>query len=409
MEITEIIKAAEKDLQEQYQNIDEIAYFNQAKVLKAFQNNRIRDTHFNTSSGYGYGDVGRDDLEKVYADIFKAEDAMVRAQIVSGTHAISACLFALLRPNDEFISVLGTPYDTLSYIIGNNNKERGTLIEKGISYSEVPLLQGVYPDYEAIAAAISNQTKLVLIQRSKGYSQRIALNAEHIKRLVKIIKGKNPQTIVFVDNCYGEFTDVCEPIECGADIMAGSLIKNPGGGLVVSGGYIVGRADLIKEISYHLTAPGLGKELGASLINPRLLYQGIFLAPHVVAQALKGALLLAYVGEKFGYHVNPTWQEKRGDIVQSIRLENADNVKRFCQIIQNSSPVDSDVTLEYADLPGYNDAVIMAAGTFVQGSSIEISCDAPLREPYNIYLQGGLTYEHCRYVVQELLKKFFLA
>lgn len=406
MKTSEVIAKAEENLQNRFNLIDNIAYINQEKVLLALQRNHIRDSHFNTTTGYGYGDMGRDDLEKVYADLFKTEDALVRSQIVSGTHAISACLLGILRPGDELISVLGSPYDTLSHVIGKSSLERGTLIERGINYKEVPLSINGSPDYENIARTVNENTKMVLIQRSKGYALRTSITIPEMADLIETIRYKAPQAIIFVDNCYGEFTDTLEPSQLGADIMAGSLIKNPGGGLVASGGYIVGRADLVREVAYHLTAPGLGKELGASLTNPRLLYQGLFLAPHIVAQALKGANLLAYIMEQYSYEVTPHWYEARGDIVQAIKLNSADEVLKFCQIIQSCSPVDSDVNLEYARLPGYSDSVVMAAGTFVQGSSIELSCDAPLREPYCVFLQGGLTYEHCRYVVQQLLDNF---
>lgn len=401
-----MIRQGERELADRYQYYDEMAYENQKKVLKAFQEYKVRDTHFHSASGYGYGDIGRDDLEGIYARVFRAEDAMVRSQIVSGTHAISACLMGILRSGDELVSVLGSPYDTLGNVIGKIEANRGTLIERGIHYNEVPLKADGQADYDAVRQIIHPQTRMVLIQRSRGYALRPALDANDLEKLIAVIRQVSPETIIFVDNCYGEFTNDREPIELGADLMAGSLIKNPGGGLAPAGGYIAGKADLVEEVSWHLTAPGLGKELGASLINNRLLYQGLFLAPHVVAQALKGATLIAWIFDKLGYGVYPGPFDLRGDIVQAIRMNTAEEVIRLCQVIQSSSPVDSDVRLEYASLPGYTDEVVMAAGTFIQGSSIELSCDAPLRAPYCAYLQGGLTYEHCRFVAEQLYQAF---
>lgn len=406
MEPLRFIRAAEKEMQTIFQLYEETAFYNQHKVLKALQDHRVRDGHFNNSSGYGYQDLGRDELESIYAQIFGAEDAMVRSQIVSGTHAISACLMAVLRPGDELLSVVGSPYDTLLNVIGTKTAHKGSLIERGIRYREIALDINGEPDLEAIRTGIKADTRMVLIQRSRGYSLRPALRCEQIEQIIKIIRQVNKNTIIFVDNCYGEFTEQLEPTQLGADLMAGSLIKNPGGGLAPAGGYVLGRKDLVEEVAYHVTAPGLGKELGASLINNRLLYQGLFLAPHVVLQAIKTACLLAYVFEQSGYEVSPRWNDRRGDIVQAIKMNTADEVIRFCQIVQSASPVDSDVKLEYAGMPGYADQVVMAAGTFVQGSSIELSCDAPLREPYTVYFQGALTYEHGRYAAWQLLDYF---
>lgn len=401
-----LINKAEKDMAETFRCYEEIAYFNQAKVLKAFQEHKVRDSHFLMSTGYGYNDMGRDDLESIYAQVFGAEDAMVRSQIVSGTHAISACLMAVLRPGDEVLSVVGSPYDTLLNVIGAKTAHRGSLIERGVRYREIALAENGTPDWEAIRTGINHDTRMVLIQRSRGYSLRPALYMEQIDKLIRLIRESNPETIIFLDNCYGEFTDQLEPTQIGADLMAGSLIKNAGGGLAPAGGYILGRQDLVEQVAYHITAPGLGKELGASLINNRLLYQGFFMAPHIVLQAIKTACLLAYVFAELGFEVLPRWNEKRGDIVQAVKMPSADEVIRFCQIVQNSSPVDSDVQLEYADMPGYADQVVMAAGTFIQGSSIELSCDAPLRAPYTVYYQGALTYEHGRFLAANLIDKF---
>ena len=405
MDALNIIRQGESCLRNVFEQNEETAYANQTKVLKAFQRHRVRENFFDTSTGYGYGDMGRDELESIYAEIMETEDAMVRSQIVSGTHAIAVCLMALLRPGDEMISVLASPYDTLCKVIGKKTSAKGTLIDRGIIYTEVPLNNSGQPDMPAIAAAINTNTRLALIQRSRGYSLRSSLQVDDIEILVQTIRCANPATIIFVDNCYGEFTDIREPSSVGADLMAGSLIKNPGGGLAPSGGYIAGRKGLVEEVSYQLTAPGLGKALGASLVNKRHLYQGLFIAPHTVMQAMKGAALLAYVFEQYGFEVYPHWGEKRGDIVQAIKMNSAEQVINFCQIVQNSSPVDSDVRLEYGEVPGYSDRIVMAAGTFIQGSSIELSCDAPLREPYVVYFQGGLTYEHIRFVVKQLIEK----
>ncbi len=405
MNSLEVIKQAELVLAQEYQYYEEIAYYNQIKVLAAFKKYKVREDNFHPSSGYGYGDYARDSLEAIYNDIFGGEDALVRSQIVSGTHAIASCLLGILKPGDELISIIGAPYDTLGKVIGKNSKMRGTIIDRGISYKEVALDKQGEPDLAAIKNQISPSTTMVFIQRSKGYSLRPSLSIDTIKSLINLVKSINPTIIILVDNCYGEFTEKLEPSQVGADLTVGSLIKNPGGGLAPSGGYIVGRQALVEEVSYHLTAPGLGKDLGASLINSRWLYQGLFMAPHTVLQALKGACLIAYIMEQYGCEVFPRWNNKRSDIVQAVKFNTPQEVLEFCQIIQSYSPIDSDVQLEFALLPGYTDEVVMAAGTFVQGSSIELSCDAPLREPYCAYLQGGLTYEHIRFVVSKIIDK----
>ncbi len=401
MKALQIIRAAEKVLTDKFLELEDTAYVNQLKVLEAFQNHRVREYHFYTSSGYGYDDAGRAALEDIYAQVFSAEDSIVRPQIVSGTHAIAACLFGLLKPGDELLSLTGRPYDTLSGII---NDLPGSLVSKKIRYKEIELDADGKPDSEQIKNSISSSTSMVFIQRSRGYSARPALTVEEIENLSQTVKGVNSNIIIFVDNCYGEFVQEREPLKAGADLIAGSLIKNPGGGLAPAGGYICGTRDLVEQISWYLTAPGLGKKLGASLSDKRWFYQGLFMAPHTVLQALKGAVLLAYLLEQYGYKVSPLWNEKRGDIVQAVKFADAGQVLKFCQIVQQSSPVDSDVKLEYGDLPGYTDKIAMAAGTFVQGSSIELSCDAPMRRPYCAYLQGGLTYEHIRYVAEQVLR-----
>ncbi len=403
MHSSELIRNTEQDLHEIFLQLEDIAYNNQVKVLNAFRRHRIREVHFQSSSGYGYGDIGRDTLEELYADVFSAPSALVRSQIVSGTHAISSCLFGLLKPGDQLISAVGAPYDTLKRIIGHEQFQPGSLAERGIKYKEIPLTHEQKVDLKALGDSISKQTRMVLIQRSRGYSLRPAVDLETIEQMVATIRSRNSDTIIMVDNCYGEFVNTTEPTDYGIDLMAGSLIKNPGGGLAVSGGYIVGKHDLVEQIADYLTAPGLGKELGASLGQNRLLYQGLFLAPHTVLQALKGAVLVAAVFERLGFQVSPHWSDSRSDIVQAVILNDPQQIQKFCQTVQESSPVDSDVRLEYANMPGYTDKIIMAAGTFIQGSSIELSCDAPLRPPYTVFIQGGLSYEHVRYVVGRLI------
>ena len=401
-----MVREAEKKLRPVFEEIEEIAYQNQKKVLDAFRSQPIRESHFNLSSGYGLNDVGRDTLEDVYSEVFGAEDSIVRAQVVSGTHAVSLPLFALLRPGDELVSLLGSPYDTLCSVIGKTMDLPGTLLKKGIRFREVPLTEDLHFNYEAAKEIVTPKTRMVLLQRSRGYSLRPGCTLPEIQKIIAWVRTVSPDILVMVDNCYGEFTGLQEPIQLGADVMAGSLIKNPGGGIAVSGGYVSGKKDLVEEIAYYLTAPGLGKEVGASQLTPRLNYQGFFVAPHVVGQAMKGSCLLACIMEQLGHTVSPRWDALRGDIVQAVQMESAEAVRDFCQIVQNFSPVDSDVTLEYGDMPSYEDKVVMAAGTFIQGSSIELSCDAPLRAPYTIFWQGGLTYEHARFVVAQLAERF---
>lgn len=408
MQSIQIIREAEKKLADRFRELDEIAYLNQIKVVQAFRKHHLRDSHFNPSSGYGYGDVGRERLEDIFAEVFKGEDALVRPQIVSGTHAIASCLFGLLKPGDSLLGLSGKPYDTMANIIGQDANTRGSLVDRGVNYREIALNKDGTPDYEAIARAVGQNTTMAFIQRSRGYSLRPALPMEQIDKIVRLVKDKSPAAIVMIDNCYGEFVESSEPLEHGADIIAGSLIKNPGGGLAPAGGYIAGRKDLVEMIAYHLTAPGLGKEMGAGLVNRRSFFQGFFLAPHVVLQALKSAVLLAFIFEQYGYEVSPRWDEARADIVQAVLLQDPDQVLRFCQLIQSYSPVDSDLSLEYGEMPGYSDKIVMAAGTFIQGASIELSCDAPLRKPYGVYLQGGLSYEHCRFVIQNLIDDLLL-
>ena len=380
------------ELAPSFRRIEQISEENTLKVLTAMRECKVSDIHFNTSSGYAYDDIGRSKLEELYAKVFAAESALVRTQFVSGTHALATVLFGILRPGDKIVSLTGTPYDTMQTVIGYTASSSGSLKEYGILYDELPLNEGRV-DVERIADVLDERTKMVLIQRSRGYSRRPTLLIEDIREICNQVHRLRPDCICFVDNCYGEFVESLEPTQAGADIMAGSLIKNPGGGLAPTGGYIVGREDLVELASYRLTAPGMGAELGASLVNNRLFFQGLFLAPHVVSQALKGALFAAGIFENLGYTTYPRISDERGDIIQAIELGTAEKLVAFCGGVQKYSPVDSFVKPEPWDMPGYTDQIIMAAGTFVQGASIEFSADGPLRSPYNVYLQGGLTFE----------------
>ncbi|MBQ3337215.1 MAG: methionine gamma-lyase family protein [Selenomonadaceae bacterium] len=378
---------------ENFSRVEEISEQNTLKVLEAMRRLKISDAHFKTSTGYAYGDIGREKLDALFAEIFRAEAALVRTQFVSGTHALATALFGILRPNDELVSLTGAPYDTLQTVIGHSHAARGSLKEFGIGYRELDLVDGKV-DLPAIKNFVTPRTRLAMIQRSRGYSMRAPLTTSDIEKICAAVKAVNPACVTFVDNCYGEFVEAREPVEVGADLAAGSLIKNIGGGLAPTGGYIVGRKDLVELASYRLTAPGMGDELGASLGTPRLLYQGLFMAPHVTAQALKGAIFAAGIFSELGYRTCPLPEEIRGDIIQAIELRSAERLIKFCRAIQKFSPVDSFASPEPWDMPGYEDQVIMAAGTFVQGASIELSADGPLRAPYAVYLQGGLTFEH---------------
>lgn len=376
-----------------FAHIEDVAEQNTLKVLDAMRECRVSDAHFNTTTGYAYDDIGRGKLEELYARVFGAEHALVRTQFVSGTHALATVLLGILRPGDELVSLTGKPYDTMQTVIGYDNPSPGSLKEFGVLYNELPMIDGRV-DMAGIKNVITPKTKMVEIQRSRGYSMRNPLSIADIEAITAEVHRIKPDCICFVDNCYGEFVDCQEPTQVGADIMAGSLIKNPGGGIAPTGGYIVGRSDLVELASYRLTAPGMGDELGASLANNRLLFQGFFLAPHVVSQAIKGALFAAGMFAKLGYKTLPLPTDVRGDIIQAIELGSAEKLIAFCGGIQKYSPVDSFAAPEPWDMPGYADKIIMAAGTFVQGASIEFSADGPLRAPYNVYLQGGLTFEH---------------
>ena len=381
------------EVTENFSRVEEISELNTLKVLEAMRRLKISDAHFKTSTGYAYGDIGREKLDELFAEIFFAESALVRTQFVSGTHALATALFGVLRPGDELISLTGEPYDTLQTVIGHAHEAKGSLKEFGVDYRELNLVDGKV-DLAAIKNFVSPKSKLALIQRSRGYSMREPLTTCDIEKICAAVKAVNKNCVTLVDNCYGEFVETREPVEVGADLAAGSLIKNIGGGLAPTGGYIVGKKNFVELASYRLTAPGMGDELGATLGTPRLLYQGLFFAPHVTAQALKGAIFAAGIFSKLGFKTSPLPEEIRGDIIQAIELGSAERLIKFCRAIQKFSPVDSFASPEPWDMPGYEDQVIMAAGTFVQGASIELSADAPMRKPYAVFLQGGLTFEH---------------
>jgi Cystathionine beta-lyase family protein involved in aluminum resistance len=398
----------EATLEDRFKKIDRIAEINQLKVLKAMQDNRLSDIHFAATTGYGYNDMGRDTLEKVYADVFHAEDALVRPQLISGTHALTIALSGNLRPGDEILSPVGKPYDTLEGVIGIT-PTKGSLAEYGITYSQVDLLPDGGFDWDGIKSAINERTKLITIQRSKGYASRPTLSVKRIGELITYIKGIKPDVICMVDNCYGEFVDVTEPTQVGADLCVGSLIKNPGGGLAPIGGYIVGKTEYVENAAYRLTAPGLGKEVGATLGLNASLFQGFFLSPQVVSGALKGAIYAAGIYEKLGYTCHPNSVEDRFDIIQAVTLNSAEAVIAFCKGIQAAAPVDSYVSPEPWAMPGYTCDVIMAAGAFVQGSSIELSADAPIKPPYTVFFQGGLTWYHAKFGILMSVQKLYEA
>jgi len=408
--IIELAAKSEEIVKDSFYRIDKVKEQNQLKVIRAMQLENLSDTHFFGTTGYGYNDRGREILDAVYAHAFGAEDAIVRHSITCGSHALALCLYGILRPGDELLSITGKPYDTLDEVIGLRGKEgQGSLKEYGITYRQIDLTWDGKIDIKAVLDAINSRTRLIFIQRSRGYELRPALTVSEIERVVRIIKEKKKDVYVMVDNCYGEFVEEREPTEVGVDIIAGSLIKNPGGGIVPSGGYFAGKKELVEKISYRLTLPGIGREVGATLNQNRLLFQGFFLAPHVVAESLKGAVFAAQIMTELGFETWPGPFEERCDLIQAIRFDREDAVIAFCQGIQKGSPVDSFVTPEPWDMPGYDSPVIMAAGAFVQGSSIELSADAPIRPPYIAYMQGGLVYEHVKLgvmcAIQELLSR----
>ena len=382
-----------------HRKIDERSESNQFRVLQSFQKHKVSDSHFIPSTGYGYDDSGRDTLAKIYADVFGAEAGIVRPQIISGTHAISIALFGVLRPGDELLYITGKPYDTLEEIVGIRGNGVGSLKEFGIGYDSVALTSKGEINLQAVEAKIGPKTKMIGIQRSKGYATRPSFTIKQIKEMIEFVKEIKNDVVVFVDNCYGEFVEEHEPCHVGADLMAGSLIKNPGGGLAKTGGYIVGNKKLVDACSYRLTSPGIGAEAGASLYSLQEMYQGFFLAPHVVAQALKGAVFTAAMLETFGMQSTPKWDAERTDLIQSVEFNDRDKMIAFCQSIQFASPINSHVTPYPSYMPGYEDDVIMAAGTFIQGASIELTADGPIRPPYAAYVQGGLTYSHVKMAV----------
>lgn len=392
-----------EDLRERFSVIDETAEYNQLKVLRAMQEHQVSEACLLGTTGYGYNDLGRDTLEEVYASVFHTESALVRPQITCGTHALALALMSNLRPGDELLSPVGKPYDTLEEVIGIR-PSKGSLKEYGISYRQVDLLPEGSFDYDKIKENINEKTRLVTIQRSKGYQTRPTLSVKRIGELIAFIKGIKPDVICMVDNCYGEFVEKCEPSDVGADMVVGSLIKNPGGGLAPIGGYIVGKKECVENAAYRLTSPGLGKEVGASLGILSAFYQGLFLAPTVTASALKGAIFTANVYERLGYHVVPDSTESRHDIIQAVEFGTPEGVIAFCQGIQAAAPIDSHVTPEPWDMPGYDAQVIMAAGAFVSGSSIELSADGPIKPPYAVYFQGGLTWQHAKFGIMKSLQ-----
>ena len=407
MNSKEIIKKAEQELKEQFEIIDEIRDYNQEKVLNAFIENKVAPEHFYTVSGYGHDDMGREVLDKVFAHVFKAEKAIARIHFASGTHTLACVLFGNLRPGDKLVSVVGAPYDTMQDVIGtlgDEDTKEDSLIAHGVLYDEVPLKNNDI-DLDAIREKIDSSVKMVLIQRSKGYSTRKSISIDTIGRICDTVKSQNPNCICFVDNCYGEFVEDKEPLEVGADIIAGSLIKNPGGGIVEAGGYIAGKAKYVDKSANRLTAPGIGCEGGAMFNQHRLIFQGLFMSPSVVSEAVKGAVLAAKVFDEIGYNSSPKYNEKRTDIIQNITFNSPEPLEQFCRTIQSLSPVNGYVTPIPEYIPGYEDQVIMAGGTFIEGSTIELSADGPMREPYVAYMQGGLNYAHVKIALRKILDK----
>jgi len=408
-----IVEKIEEKTADRLKEIEKIASYNQGKVLKAFQNHQVSDFHLHGSTGYGYDDIGRDTLDQIYAEVFQAEAGLVRPQIVSGTHALAVGLFGVLRPGDELLYITGDPYDTLEEVIGIHGEGMGSLKDWGVSFQSVPLNQDGTVNVEQVSRAINHRTKVVAIQRSRGYSWRPSFSITDIKQMVEFVKEIKPDIITFVDNCYGEFTNKLEPTAVGADVVAGSLIKNPGGGIAKTGGYLVGKKTYIQRIAYRLTAPGIGAKVGSMYGHMADFYQGFFLAPHFVAEALKGGIFAAALLQQLGYETNPLWYESRHDIIQAVKFANRDALITFLRGIQKGSPIDAHVVLQPAEIPGYQHPVIMAAGVFIQGASLEFSGDAPIKEPYIGYIQGGLTYQHIKWgiltAIQEMLDKGYLS
>lgn len=405
--VLDVVDEAEQQVESVFQELDDIMAYNQYKILSAFQKHRIRDVHFRWTTGYGYDDPGREAMEKVYATVFKTDGALVRPTIVNGTHALSITLLGILRPGDELIYCTGKPYDTLEEVIGIRGGGNGSLKDYGVTYKQVELNADGSIDLAAVKAAITPKTRVMTVQRATGYGWRKAITIAQIEAWTKAVKSVNPNIICMVDNCYGEFLDTKEPTEVGADVIAGSLIKNPGGGLALTGGYVAGREDLIQRISYRMTCPGIGGECGLMFDQARTMFQGLFIAPKTVNGAVKGSILCAQVFKNLGYDVLPQPEDKRSDIIQAVKLGSPEAVVAFCEGIQAAAPIDSDVSPVPWDMPGYEDQVVMAAGAFIQGSSIELSADAPIRPPYNVYFQGGLTYEHSKFGVIKALQTLY--
>ncbi|MEC1179257.1 methionine gamma-lyase family protein [Metasolibacillus meyeri] len=401
----ELATRVENKIAKFHKTADDNAFFNQQKVLTAFRENHVSDYHLHPSSGYGYDDEGRDNLERVYAQVFGTEAAIVRPQIISGTHAITISLFGVLRPGDELVYITGKPYDTLQSIVDGGDKDTGSLKDFGIKYSHIDLIDNQEVDWNSVRRTVNEKTKMIAIQRSKGYASRPSFTVAEIGKMVQQIRKIAPNTIIFVDNCYGEFVEQLEPTEVGVDLMAGSLIKNPGAGLAKIGGYIAGRADLVEKCAYRMTSPGIGAEAGATLNTLADFYQGFFLAPHTVAQALKGAIFTSAMLEEIGMTTAPHYSAPRTDLIQSVSFQTAEQMIAFCLEIQAASPINAHFAPEPAYMPGYEDDVIMAAGTFVQGSSIELTADGPIRPPYTAFVQGGLTYEHVKYAICAAVQK----
>ncbi len=404
--IVEYVSVREIEIQDRFTALDSIREFNQYKVIEAMQHNRLSSTDFYWTTGYGYGDVGREKVESIFARVFRGESALVRPAIASGTHALNLTLSGILRPGDQLLYATGKPYDTLLKVIGTKGSMGGSLMDYGVSYKEVPLKDNLI-DVEAVLDAVEDSTKIIAFQRSTGYSDRRALTISELEEAILAVKNRFPEKIVMVDNCYGEFLEERETIEIGADIIAGSLIKNPGGGLALSGGYVVGREDIVDLVANRLTAPGLGKDCGLTFGTSRTTMQGLFLAPHITMEAVKGALLMGAVYKSLGFKIVPELDDKRSDIIQGIELKTEERVSEFCKGIQSASTVDSYVVPEAWDMPGYADRIIMAAGGFIEGSSIELSADGPMREPYYAYFQGGLTYDHCKLGILRSLNNLY--
>ncbi|MGY3751011.1 methionine gamma-lyase family protein [Vagococcus acidifermentans] len=406
-ELAEIITRIEGKISPVRQQLQEVALFNQSKVLAAFRGNQVSDTHFLPSTGYGYDDMGREKLEAVYAAVFKTEAALVRPQIISGTHAIATALFGVLRPGDDLLYITGRPYDTLHEVLGTTGSGVGSFKEYNIGYDEVALQADGNVDFEGVRRKMTPRTKVIGIQRSRGYDARPSFSIEKIAEMISFVKDINPSVVVFIDNCYGEFAEVMEPTEVGADIMAGSLIKNPGGGIVKTGGYIVGKEELVDMAAIRLTTPGVGSEGGAMLGTTHEMLQGFFLAPHAVSQAIQGAVFTAALLAEFEIESTPKWDEPRTDLIQMVSLEEKEKMIAFCQAVQKFSPIDAHVLPIPSYMPGYTDDVIMAAGTFIQGASLELTADGPIRPPYQLYVQGGLTYEHVKLAVSHAVNDIF--